>query len=60
MNKNKLPLPQEIQLSCHVEEFLEKYAQAIRDGYVITPSFYSPQVTPRGLLMVTMHLTPAV
>lgn len=56
MSKAKLLLPPEIEFSCHIEEFLAKFAQAIKDGYQIVPSFYSPNVTPRGLLMVSMQL----
>lgn len=53
---SKPKLSQTIQISGNVEVFLAEFAQAIRDGYEVVPSFYSPNCTPYGLLMATMQL----
>lgn len=53
---SKAKLPKEIQISAYINEFLIEYAEAVKNGYEIVPSFYSPLVTPTGLIMVNMEL----
>lgn len=49
-------LPQEIELSGYVDDFLTEYAKALQNGYQIIRGPFSPCQTPTGLLMVKMGL----
>lgn len=52
----KATLPKQLEISGNIESFLAQFTDAIRLGYRIVPSFYSPNCTPHGLMMVTMEL----
>lgn len=54
MSKSKLP--DQVQITGYVADFLTQYAEAILQGYRVLQVPYSPVAMPNGLLMVTMQL----
>lgn len=53
---SKAKLPEKIQITAYVADFLSQYAEAILQGYRMLQVPYSPVAMPNGLLMATMQL----
>ena len=53
---SKPKLPEQIQITAYVADFLSQYANAILQGYQVLQVPYSPVAMPNGLMMVTMQL----
>ena len=52
----KSKLPEQIQLTGYVADFLTRFADALTNGYQVVPNPYSPVALPNGLIMCTLAL----
>lgn len=54
---SKPRLPEQLQITGYVADFLAQFAEAVLQGYRVLHVPYSPVAMPNGLLMATMQLS---